>query len=47
MVRRFLEYGYSWVAVGSDMSLMLGRAQEWVGQVRGHAPAPGAGEGPY
>ena len=40
MVRRFLDYGYSWVAVGSDMSLMIGRAQEWVGQVRGHAPAP-------
>jgi 2-dehydro-3-deoxyglucarate aldolase/4-hydroxy-2-oxoheptanedioate aldolase len=48
MVRRFLDYGYSWVAVGSDMSLMLGRAQEWVGQVRGHgvAPAP-ASQGPY
>ena len=38
MVRRFLDYGYSWVAVGSDMSLMLGRAQEWAGQVRGHEP---------
>ena len=48
MVRRFLDYGYTWVAVGSDMSLMLGRAQEWVGQVRGHAPkAPAAPEGAY
>lgn len=48
MVRRFLDYGYSWVAVGSDMSLMLGRAQEWVGQVRGHAPkAPAASQGAY
>jgi 2-dehydro-3-deoxyglucarate aldolase/4-hydroxy-2-oxoheptanedioate aldolase len=34
MVRRFLGYGYSWVAVGSDMSMLLGRAQEWVAQVR-------------
>ena len=47
MVRRFLDYGYSWVAVGSDMSMMLGRAQEWVGQVRGHAPQPPAPQGAY
>jgi len=47
MVRRFLDYGYSWVAVGSDMSLMLGRAQEWVGQVRGHTGKPAAAQGPY
>jgi 2-dehydro-3-deoxyglucarate aldolase/4-hydroxy-2-oxoheptanedioate aldolase len=48
MVRRFLDYGYSWVAVGSDMSLMLGRAQEWVGQVRGHgAKPPAASQGAY
>ena len=47
MVRRFLDYGYSWVAVGSDMSMMLGRAQEWVGQVRGHAPQPPAPQRAY
>jgi 4-hydroxy-2-oxoheptanedioate aldolase len=35
MVRRFLDYGYSWVAVGSDMSMMVGRAQEWLGKLRG------------
>jgi 4-hydroxy-2-oxoheptanedioate aldolase len=35
MVARFLEYGYSWVAIGSDMSLMLGRAQEYLGTLRG------------
>ena len=39
MVGRFLDYGYSWVAVGSDLSFMVGRAQEWLGQVRGLAPA--------
>ena len=41
---RYADYGYTWIALGSDMSLMVGRAQEWLGQVRGHAPrAPGAG----
>jgi 2-dehydro-3-deoxyglucarate aldolase/4-hydroxy-2-oxoheptanedioate aldolase len=35
MARRFLDYGYSWVAVGSDMSMMVGRAQEWLGKLRG------------
>jgi len=43
MVARFLEYGYSWVAIGSDMSLMVGRAQEYLGKVRGvTASAPTA-----
>ena len=42
MVARFLEYGYSWVAIGSDMSLMVGRAQEYLGKVRGVAAAPAA-----
>jgi 2-dehydro-3-deoxyglucarate aldolase/4-hydroxy-2-oxoheptanedioate aldolase len=39
MVARFLEYGYSWVAIGSDMGLMIGRAQEYLGKVRGSAAA--------
>jgi 2-dehydro-3-deoxyglucarate aldolase/4-hydroxy-2-oxoheptanedioate aldolase len=40
-VGRFLEYGYSWVAIGSDMSLMVGRAQEYLARVRGAAaPSP-------
>jgi 4-hydroxy-2-oxoheptanedioate aldolase len=39
MVAKFLEYGYSWVAIGSDMSLMVGRAQEYLGKVRGVATA--------
>lgn len=42
MVERFVGYGYSWVAVGSDMSMMVGRAQEWLGKLRGQAPAPAA-----
>lgn len=40
MVERFVGYGYTWVAVGSDMSMMVGRAQEWLGRLRGQAPAP-------
>ena len=39
MVGKFLEYGYSWVAIGSDVGMMLGRAQEYLGKVRGIAPA--------
>jgi 2-dehydro-3-deoxyglucarate aldolase/4-hydroxy-2-oxoheptanedioate aldolase len=39
MVARFLEYGYSWVAIGSDMSLLVGRAREYLDKVRGVAAA--------
>jgi 2-keto-3-deoxy-L-rhamnonate aldolase RhmA len=33
-VVRYLDYGYTWVAVGSDLSLMMGRAQEHLARVR-------------
>jgi 4-hydroxy-2-oxoheptanedioate aldolase len=48
MVGKFLEYGYTWVAIGSDMSFMVGRAQEWLGKLKGQgsAPAPKA-QGAY
>ena len=47
MVARFQGYGYSWVAVASDMGMMVGRAQEWLAKLRGAAaPAPKA-QGPY
>ena len=39
MVARFLDYGFSWVAIGSDLSLMTGRAQEWLGKLRGGSAA--------
>lgn len=39
MVGRFLDYGYDWVAVASDMAMMTGRAVEWVAAMRGR-PAP-------
>ncbi len=41
MAGRFVGYGYSWVAVGSDMSMMVGRAQEWLGLLRGSGSAAG------
>jgi 2-dehydro-3-deoxyglucarate aldolase/4-hydroxy-2-oxoheptanedioate aldolase len=47
MVRRFLDYGFSWVAMGSDMSLLVGRAQEYLAKLRGAAPAPDKPQGVY
>ena len=35
MVARFAGYGYTWIAIGSDMSFMVGRAQEYLAKVRG------------
>ncbi len=34
MVARFIDYGYSWIAIGSDMGFMVGRAQEYLGRFR-------------
>jgi 4-hydroxy-2-oxoheptanedioate aldolase len=31
---KFLEYGYTWVAIGSDIGMMVGRAREYLGRVR-------------
>jgi 2-dehydro-3-deoxyglucarate aldolase/4-hydroxy-2-oxoheptanedioate aldolase len=39
MVARFAGYGYAWIAIGSDMSFMVGRGQEWLAKARGQAPA--------
>jgi len=47
MVGRFLEYGYTWVAVASDMGLMVGRAQEWLGKLKGLAVAAPKAQGVY
>lgn len=43
MVARFLDYGFSWAAVGSDIALMTGRAGEWLETLRGRAPTPASG----
>jgi hypothetical protein len=44
MVRRFLAYGYSYVAVGSDLSMMTGRAGEWMSALARAGRRPVAGE---
>jgi 4-hydroxy-2-oxoheptanedioate aldolase len=36
-VAQFLDYGYSWVAVSSDMAMMVSRAQEYLTKVRAAA----------
>jgi 4-hydroxy-2-oxoheptanedioate aldolase len=47
MVGKFLEYGYTWVAVASDMGLMVGRAQEWLGKLKGLAVTAPKAQGAY
>jgi 2-dehydro-3-deoxyglucarate aldolase/4-hydroxy-2-oxoheptanedioate aldolase len=42
MVARFVEYGYSWVAVGSDMAMLLTLARDYLAQLRTVAPARSA-----
>lgn len=37
MVGRFLDYGYGFAAVASDLALMTGRAVDWLGELRGPA----------
>jgi 2-dehydro-3-deoxyglucarate aldolase/4-hydroxy-2-oxoheptanedioate aldolase len=43
-VGMYVDYGYTWIAIGSDMGFMVGRAQEWLGKARAH-PAPAAAGG--
>jgi 4-hydroxy-2-oxoheptanedioate aldolase len=40
LVAKYVQYGYNWIAIGSDMGFMLSRGQEWLGRARGLAPAP-------
>lgn len=48
MVKRYLEYGYSWVAVGSDIGLMTGRIQECLRElVQTPDPSPPASRTAY
>jgi 2-dehydro-3-deoxyglucarate aldolase/4-hydroxy-2-oxoheptanedioate aldolase len=39
LVARYVEYGYNWIAIGSDMGFMLSRGQEWLAKARGLAPS--------
>lgn len=47
MVKRFIGYGYDFAAVASDIALMTGRANEWLGQLKGVAQAPAAATAAY
>ena len=47
MVGKFLAMGYSYVAVASDIGMMVGRANEFLSALRGKAAAPAAPTGPY
>lgn len=40
MVRQFLEYGYTWSAVSSDLAMLTGRAAEWLEALSPRAAAP-------
>jgi 4-hydroxy-2-oxoheptanedioate aldolase len=42
MVARFVDYGYTWVAVASDLGMLTGRATDWIGTLRKRAPAAAA-----
>lgn len=46
MVGRFLEYGYSFSAVASDVAMMTGRAADWLGTLRGTRASSPAAAGP-
>lgn len=39
MVRRFIDYGYTFAAVASDMGMMTGRAAEWLADLRQTQPS--------
>ena len=34
LVAKYLEFGFTWVAINSDVGMMVNRAQEWLGKVR-------------
>ncbi len=47
MVRRFLEYGYDWAAVGSDMAMMLGLARQYLAALKTAVPGAHKPEAAY
>jgi 4-hydroxy-2-oxoheptanedioate aldolase len=34
MVRKYLDYGFTWIAINSDIGMMVNRAQEWLAKVK-------------
>lgn len=47
MVGRFIDYGYRFAAVASDIAMMTGRAVEWQAALRGQAAETPVTTGPY
>lgn len=47
MVGRFIDYGYTFAAIGSDMGMMTSRAAEWLSELRRQQPAPEAQQSGY
>ncbi len=45
LAAKFAGFGYGWIAIGSDMSFMMGRAQDWLAKARGMGET-GAGKSP-
>ena len=37
MVRKYLDYGFTWIAINSDIGMMVNRAQEWLAKVKSGA----------
>lgn len=42
MSQRFRDYGYTWLATGSDIGMLVSRAQEWLADVSGAPQAAAA-----
>lgn len=40
--QRYLDYGYTWMAMSSDLNMMMSRAQEWLGDMGRDGTAPPA-----
>jgi len=34
LVAKYVDYGYNWIAIGSDMGFMMSRGQEWLAKAR-------------
>jgi 2-dehydro-3-deoxyglucarate aldolase/4-hydroxy-2-oxoheptanedioate aldolase len=42
MAGKFAEYGFSWIAVGSDLAYVVTRGTEYLAKMRGIAPVAAA-----
>lgn len=42
VVAKYVDFGFTWVAMASDVAMMVGRAQEWIGKLRAAVPQVGS-----